>query len=284
MILVTGAAGKTGRAVIRALTAQQKPVRALVRKHQQIDLMKALGAGSVVVGDMRSREILQESLRGIQSVYYICPNVHPEELVIGRTLLETARTAGIERFVYHSVLHPQIEAMPHHWLKMRVEEAIFESGIPFTILQPAAYMQNILVHWDLITGEGAYPIPYGPETKMSMVDLADIAETAARVLSEAGHEGAIYELCGPEVLSQTEVANIIAKKLDRSVRIKTIPISEWELKARKSGMSDYQIKTLVRMFEYYDRYGFCGNSRVLENLLGCPPARLEKFIERTIPQ
>ena len=284
MILVTGAAGKTGRAVIRALTAQQKPVRALVRKHQQIDLMKALGAGSVVVGDMRSREILQESLRGIQSVYHICPNVHPEELVIGRTLLETARTAGIEPFVYHSVLHPQIEAMPHHWLKMRVEEAIFESGIPFTILQPAAYMQNILVHWDLITGEGAYPIPYGPETKMSMVDLADIAETAARVLSEAGHEGAIYELCGPEVLSQTEVANIIAKKLDRSVRIKTIPISEWELKARKSGMSDYQIKTLVRMFEYYDRYGFCGNSRVLENLLGCPPARLEKFIERTIPQ
>ena len=284
MILVTGAAGKTGRAVIRALTAQQKPVRALVRKHQQIDLMKALGAGSVVVGDMRSREVLQESLRGIQSVYHICPNVHPEELVIGRTLLETARTAGIERFVYHSVLHPQIEAMPHHWLKMRVEEAIFVSGIPFTILQPAAYMQNILVHWDLITGEGAYPIPYGPETKMSMVDLADIAETAARVLSEAGHEGAIYELCGPEVLSQTEVANIIAKKLDRSVRIKTIPISEWELKARKSGMSDYQIKTLVRMFEYYDRYGFCGNSRVLENLLGCPPARLEKFIERTIPQ
>lgn len=165
-----------------------------------------------------------------------------------------------------------------------MEAAIFESGIPFTILQPAAYMQNILAHWDHITGEGVYPIPYGPETQMSLVDLADVAEAAARVLSETGHAGAIYELCGPEVLSQTEVAKIIAEKLGRPVRVNTITLDEWALNARESGMSDYQLTTLVRMFEYYDRYGFWGNSRVLENLLGRYPTRLGNFIERTIPQ
>lgn len=282
MILVTGAAGKTGRAVIRALAAQQKPVRALVHKHHQVQSMKALGAGSVVVGDMRSREVLQETLRGIKAVYHICPNVHPEELAIGRAVLESAQSAGIEHFVYHSVLHPQVEAMPHHWLKMLVEEAIFESGLPFTILQPAAYMQNILAQWDRISGEGVYPVPYRPATQMSLVDLADVARAAARVLSEAEHEGAIYELCGPEVLSQTEVAKIIAGKLGRSVRVKPIPIGEWEAGARESGLSDYQIETLVRMFEYYDRHGFCGNSRVLEHLLGRPPARLGDFVKRTI--
>lgn len=282
MILVTGAAGKTGQAVIRALRAQQQPVRALVRKQRQIQLLKSLGAESIVAGDMRAREVLQESLRGIKAVYHICPNVHPEELAIGRTVLATAKAAGIGHFVYHSVLHPQVEAMPHHWLKMRVEEAVFESGIPFTILQPAAYMQNMLAYWDRISGEGIYPVPYRAETQMSLVDLADVAEAAARVLSEAGHAGATYELCGPEVLSQTEVAKIIAGKLGRSVHINTIPISAWEADARGKGMGEYQIETLVRMFEYYDRYGFRGNSRVLENLLGRPPARLDDFIERMI--
>ena len=62
------------------------------------------------------------------------------------TLAEAARRAGIRHLVYHSVLHPQVEAMPHHWQKMRVEEQLFAAGLPYTILQPAAYMQNVLAH------------------------------------------------------------------------------------------------------------------------------------------
>ena len=62
--------------------------------------------------------------------------------------IRAAQSAGVERFVYHSVLHPQVEIMAHHWQKMRVEEQLFESGLSFTILQPAAYMQNVLAGWD----------------------------------------------------------------------------------------------------------------------------------------
>lgn len=282
MILVTGAAGKTGQSILRALTAKKKLIRALVHKGSQVQLMKQLGVHNVIVGDMRSRELLKETFLGIKAVYHICPNVNPDELSIGQSVLSVAKAAGVEQFVYHSVLHPQIESIPHHWHKLRVEETIFESGLSFTILQPAAYMQNILVHWNLITKERIYPIPYGQETRVSMVDLEDIAKVAALVLTETGHEGAIYELCGPVVLSQTEVANIIGQNLGYPVRIEVIPITEWEVNSRKRGMGDYQIKTLIKMFQYYEQYGFWGNSLALESLLGHPASKLTNFIERTI--
>ncbi len=282
MILVTGAAGKTGQSIIRALTSRKTSVRALVHKESQVQLMKALGVHKVTIGDMRSQEVLKKIFLGIKGVYHICPNVNPDELSIGQSVINAAKAAGVERFVYHSVLHPQIESMPHHWQKLRVEEMIFESGIPFTILQPAAYMQNILVHWNLIIKEGIYPIPYGRDTRMSMVDLEDVAKIAALALTETGHEGAIYELCGPEVFSQTEIVNIIGQNLGSPVRVKGIPITEWEFNSRKRGMGDYQIKTLRNMFQYYEQYGFWGNSRVLESLLGHPASRFTDFVERTM--
>ncbi len=73
----------------------------------------------------------------------------------------------MRRFVYHSVLHPQIEAMPHHWAKMRVEEMLFAAGFDLTILQPTAYMQNILGAWRGIVEDGVFRVPYPVETRLS---------------------------------------------------------------------------------------------------------------------
>ena len=156
-ILVTGAAGKTGRAVIRELAARGAPVRAFLRRAEQRSAAEALGAGEVVVGDLRSRETVAAAVAGVASIYHICPNVHPDEIGIGRRVVSAALAAGVERFVYHSVLHPQIEAMPHHWAKMRVEELLFQSGLDATILQPAPYMQNVLAQWRVDRQAGRLP-------------------------------------------------------------------------------------------------------------------------------
>ena len=129
-----------------------------------------------------------------------------QELEIGRSVIAAARTADLRRFVFHSVLHPQTAEMAHHWQKMRVEALLFRSGLDFTILQPAAYMQNVLAGRDLITARGEYRVPYALSTRIGMVDLLDVAEVAARVLSEDGHAGATYELATGERLSQHEVA------------------------------------------------------------------------------
>ncbi len=284
MILVTGAAGKTGLAVIHALTAKGAAVRALVYREDQVQRVRDLGARETIVADMRKQATLAQAVHDVQAVYHICPNVSPDEVKIGRSLISAARTAGVEKFVYHSVLHPQTKTMPHHWKKLQVEALLFESGIPCIVLQPASYMQNVLTAWEAIIVEGVYRVPYGVETRLAVVDLEDVAEVARVVLTQPEHAGATYELAGPEALTQTEVAKILSRRLGRSVRVERIAVDEWISGAHASRMGEYQLGTLVRMFDYYDRYGFWGNPNILAYLLGRLPTTFESFVERTIQE
>ena len=284
MILVTGASGKTGRAVIRALIARGASVRALAHRPDQVQAMQDLGAHEIVVGDMLDQATMASAASGARAIYHICSNMNPDEVAIGQVVIAAARSAGVEHLVYHSVLHPQTEAMPHHWHKLRVEEQLLESGLTYTILQPAAYMQNVLAYWHQIMEQGVYPVPYAVEARLSMVDLEDVAEAAALVLTEPGHNGATYELAGPETLSQVEVAAILSQQLGRRVQAQTVPLDEWERKARASGMNDYAIETLLQMFRYYDGFGLCGNPNVLSWLLHRPAATFSAFIKRTMCQ
>ena len=259
-------------------------MRALVRRDEQTQVVKSLGAKEAIVGDMRDPMTLRQATQSVRAIYHICPNVSPDEIQIGKTAIIAAHDAGVERFVFHSVMHPQTEAMAHHWNKLRVEEALFESGLAYTILQPASYMQNVLGGWKAIVESGVYTVPYAVEARMSMVDLEDVAQAAAVVLTEPGHLGATYELAGPEVLTQTQVAEILSKHLKRPVRAEQITIEEWTRQAQASGMGEYQIETLVKMFQYYDRNSFWGSPHTLTSLLGRTPTEFEAFIERTIRQ
>jgi uncharacterized protein YbjT (DUF2867 family) len=282
MILLTGAAGKTGRAILQALKSKDAHVRAFVRSAKQASAMKESGAKDVIVGDLRDASKLTESLQGIEKVYHICPNVSPDEVAIGENLLAAARSAQVEHFVYHSVLHPQTQAMPHHWKKYQVEEKIFESGLPFTILQPAVYMQNILAHWESIVNQGIYPTPYPVETRISLVDLNDIAQVAAIVLTGPGYENATYELVGTPALSQIEVAEALSEALALPVSPQEISIEAWKENARNGGLGDYQVEVLIKMFRYYARHGLVGNPNVLAWLLGRPPTSFPAFIASAV--
>jgi uncharacterized protein YbjT (DUF2867 family) len=289
MILITGAAGKTGKAVLQKLTKDGQPVKALVFRPAQIQEVEELGAKDIIAGDMRDLDTLKKAMKGVHSVYHICPNVNAHEISIGQKVIAVAAAAGVTHFVYHSVLHPQVEAMPHHWKKMRVEESLFKSGLPYTILQPAAYMQNILANWDTIYKTGKYIVPYAVESRISMVDLEDVALAAVLVLQEASpqknypsHYGATYELVGTAAMTQTEVAEVLTQQLGRLVITEQQPIDVWEQRARASGMGDYQMNTLVKMFRYYENYGLSGNSHVLTWLLNRPATSLDDFVARTI--
>lgn len=280
MILVTGAGGKTGQAVLAALRDRGEPVRAWVRRPEQSDEAERLGAAESIVGDIQSPLIWAQATEGVRAVYHICPNMYPYETTVGAMALQAARRAGIEHFVYHSVLHPQSEEMPHHWHKLRVEEWIFESGLDFTIVQPAAYMQNVLAYRSKIEDDGNYPIPYPVTTRMSLVDLRDVAAVVATVLTTPGHTGAIYELAGPQILTQDEIAAILSQQLGRPVRAEALSLDDWEVNARRSGLADYAVDTLLRMFRYYAQHGFWGNSNVLRWLLNRAPITFAEWAKR----
>jgi uncharacterized protein YbjT (DUF2867 family) len=234
------------------------------------------------MGDMADVATLKRLLRGARAVYHICPNMHPDEERIGMALLACAKASTIEHFVYHSVLHPQTVAMPHHWQKMLVEDHIFASGIPFTILQPAAYMQNLLAYWQTVSLTGYYRVPYPVMARISLVDLRNVAEVAARVLAEPGHEGATYELVGTAPMTQVDVAAVMGRVLAREVTAEQVPLDVWERQARSSGLNAYAVETLLKMFRYYAEVGLVGNSNVLRWLLEKEPTSLETFAANTL--
>ena len=281
MILVTGAGGKTGRAFIQA-AAKREPLRGLSRRPEQIPELKALGAAQAIHADLRDEAALRTAMQGVRAVYHICPNMSPDELVIGKLVIGEARAARVGHFVYHSVLHPQIGKMPHHWQKLRVEELLFESGLPFTVLQPAPYMQNLLAGWQNIVEDGLLQVPYSVDSKFSFVDIEDVAEAVALVLTGPGHVNAIYELAGTLPVSHVEVAEIFSRRLNRDVRAEKEEIRDWRLRA--TAMSEYAVETLVRMFEYYDQWGLAGSPNALKWILKREPASFEKFIDRMLKE
>jgi uncharacterized protein YbjT (DUF2867 family) len=278
MILITGAAGKTGKAITQALVAQGESVRALVYRDEYIQTLESLGAEDIIVGDMSDYSSVGHAFSGIRAIYHICPNMSPDETMIGRNVIDAAKAAGDPHFVYHSVLHPQTESMPHHWQKLRVEEMLIESGLPFTILQPTAYVQNILAHWKMIREQGIFPVPYSVEARSSLVDLNDVAQVAADVLTSAGHFGATYELVGTESISQVEIAEVLGDKLGQPVKAQEITHEDWKQTARASGLGDYQLDALIEMFKFYGQHGFAGNTNILRWLLGREPTSFEEFI------
>jgi NAD(P)H dehydrogenase (quinone) len=281
MILITGAAGKTGKAIIRALLARGAAVRAFVRSPAHEASLKAMGLQETVAGEMDDPGALSQATRGVEAIYHICPNVSPYEVSFAKALLDAATSSGVSRIIYHSVLHPQIEAMPHHWSKMRVEEMLLGSPLDVTVLQPAAYMQNILAEWDRMVSSGLYRVPYPVKTRLSLVDLDDLAEAAAMVLTNAGHSGATYELVGTPPLSQTEIAETFSKVLGKPVRAEAESVEVWGRRASAAGMSDYSRETLAKMFRAYARDGLKGNPNVLGWLLAREPTSLAAFATRT---
>ena len=283
MILVTGAAGKTGKAVVKTLAVTGARVRAMVRRPEQAAALQALGAAEVRVGSFEDAEALRHAAAGVRAVYHICPNVSGDELAFAQAVAAAARAARVGRFVYHSVLHPQIEAMPHHWRKMRVEEMLFTAGFALTILQPTAYMQNIFNQWRDLVEEGVLRVPYPAETPISLVDLDDVAAAAAVVLTQDGHGGAIYELAGTPPLSQRAVAAAIGAVLRKDIRIEVQSIEAWQARASAGGMGEEERATLAAMFRYYAGHGLQGNPNTLRWLLGRAPNDLGEFLARQRP-
>lgn len=281
MIVVTGAGGKTGRAMIQVLASRGQRVRALVRSEQQASAAIEAGAAEAVQVDLLEPSSLTPAFAGAQAIYHICPNVHPGELEIGRNSITAAQQAGVERFVLHSVLHPHTQAMPHHWNKLLVEELLINSGLGFTILQPASYMQNVLGEWWRVRLRSQYHVPYSVAARFSPVDLLDVAEAAAIVLTTPNHDGAIYELAGPEIHTPETMAHEMGEAFGKLVTAVQVDLEEWR---KGIDLDEQRIEMLIRMFEYYASHGLWGNSRVLADLLGRRPTSLREFLSRIVQE
>lgn len=242
------------------------------------------GATEAVAGDMMDQKAVNDAFADVSAVYHICSAINPNEFQIGNTMIEAAREAKVEKFVYHSVLHSVLQDMPHHQKKLVVEEFLVNSGVPYTIVQPAVFMQNILDSWDVLKDEGIFRQKFftSEETRMCMLDLEDLAEAASIILMNPGHTGATYELSGPENLSLSDMTAILKRHLEREIKVETPNDEIFLAQLRKFGADDYRADTLLKMFQHYNEYGFIGNPNVLTWLLGRKPNGFSAFVLRML--
>jgi uncharacterized protein YbjT (DUF2867 family) len=261
-----GASGKTGRAVTGALAARGFSVRAAVRSPSSREAVYAAGASELALLDLATGEGLEDAVDGVWAVYHLAPNVHPDEVGMAERVTSAAKTAGVQRLVFHSVLHPDDASMPHHLRKAQAEEVVRAGGVPWTVLRPAAYHQNLLP----AALDGELAVPYSVDAPFSNVDLADVALVAATVLADAGHEDETYDLAGPEVLSVREMASQASEVLGRRVTAVETDRLAWH-QGPGSALPETARRDLLAMFESYDRSGLVGGSAWLWARLGHLP-------------
>lgn len=275
LALVIGATGKTGLAVTRALAARGVEVRAGIHSSRATEAAYAAGATETAELDLVTGSGLEAAFAGVQAVYHLAPNVHPDEAGMARSMVDAAARAGVTRFAYHSVLHPDDTSMPHHLRKAEAEAIIRAREPGSTILRPAAYHQNLL---DAARG-GRIAVPYSLDAPFSNVDLEDVAEVAAMVLTDPGHAGRTYELAGPEILTVRDLAEIASAMLGRDVEAVMVPLDEWAAGPGAS-LSEQARDALMAMFRAYEREGLVGDPSVLARLLGRPPMTWGAALER----
>lgn len=269
-IAITGAAGKTGRAVAEAVYDLGHDVIPVVRR--------ARGLSGERIADLDDAAAMSDALSDADAVYLIAPNVHPDELGLLRPTIDLCEQSAI-RVVYHSVMHPHVPAMPHHIAKADVEAALRESTLRWSILQPASYMDNVLAPVvAAMHTEGDWVQPYDITTPFTPVALEDVAASAATVLTDETHAYATYEIAGPERLSSEQQAKTLRTELDRPIEVRA-DRDAWE-QVVGAHLPDEARRRLGLMFDYYDVHGFAGNPNVLAWLLGRQPVTFTEWVRR----
>ena len=277
LILVTGASGKTGRACISHLVEKGAKVRALVRRSDAAVWLRANGVADAIVGDMFDNHVLESACLGVGKVLHICPPMHPDEDVLANGMIAAAKKANVDQFVLWSVLHPHID-VPHHRRKQRAESALIDSGLTFTILQPGRYMQHLESIWPQVLATGVHAFPFSTMSRFSLAHLDDLATAAANVLTMTGHANAIYEMAGPQAISQVNCAQIISDIIHQDIKAEAASLEAFIAKARASGLPEWRIETLAVMNRHYDAHGLEGNGNVLRWLLGREPKSFGDYV------
>ncbi|MFF0310442.1 NmrA family NAD(P)-binding protein [Streptosporangium sp. NPDC004379] len=228
-VLVTGATGRIGRAVVDLLTDAGVPVRALMRRPESAATLPA--GVEIVTGDLTVPESLDAALHAVGTVFLVWTAPPQTAAAVVDRL-----AARAQRVVYlsapHRTPHPFFrQPNPMAALHAEIERLIAATGLDATIVRPGMFASNALMWWAAaIRGEGVVRWPYGA-AETAPVDDRDVAEVIARILREDGHTGGDYVLTGPESLTQAEQVRVIGDALGRRLTFEELPPDEFRREA-----------------------------------------------------
>ncbi len=233
-ILVTGATGKQGGATMRHLRERGFPVRALTRDPDKASARALMGKGTEVVrGDMNDPASLGRALDGAYGVFSVqTPYESGVEAEVrqGKSLAEAAQRAGVSHFVYTSVgSADQHTGIPHFDSKFQIEEHIRGLGLPFTILRPVFFMENLLTVKSMIA-DGRIALPLTPDCKLQMIAVDDIGALATIAFEHPQKWlGRSLDIAG-DGISMDALAALLTRVVGHEVHYTQVPWDEYQRK------------------------------------------------------
>ena len=274
MILVTGAGGQVGSAVLAELRAGGQPVRAVHRSPAKTNQARAAGH-EAVTADLSEPATLPTAFDGGRALFLLGAM---SELQAEQELnaVQAAQAAGITRVVKLSVWRAAEELTPIARLHRPAERALEASGLDWTFLRPNFYMQNFLRQaGQIASGSFAQPASDAP---VSFVDVRDVARVAAHVLTSAGHGGTSYDITGPEALSYDQAAAVLGRVLGRPVQFAGLTDEQARAGMLRGGLPEFYADALVEVGRAYRNGGAGTVTSTVRDLTGQAPVSFEQFV------
>lgn len=277
MILVTGASGTVGGAVLEEVRRAGKPFKAMYRSQE--DAAKVPAGMATVAADFAEKESLRRALRDVQSVFLVCAPI-PDLVQLESNVIDACLESGVKHVVLNSALgagdYPKSFPSWHR----KVEDKLKASGLGYTIFRPNSFMQNILAYnAPSIRAQSAFYAAMG-KARISYLDVRDLAAVMAKALASPGeYAEKIIELNGPEAVTNAELAERISRVAGRPVQFVDIPEAAQRKAMLDLGMPVWQVDALLDLQRYYTGGQGGEVTDVLPRLLGRPPKSLNEFLD-----
>jgi uncharacterized protein YbjT (DUF2867 family) len=272
-VLTVGATGQFAGLVVPTLVATGLHVRALVHDPGKAEQVRAAGVAETVSGDLRDLDSMRAALDGMDGLFLILPAFAPDTARLGTAMVAAAQAAGVRRVVFSGVYHPSLSLVNHADTRP-IEEALYDSDLEFTVLQPAMYMQGLIGSWTSSVRDGVFAMPYSKDSAMTFVDYRDVAEVAAVAFATDELLNGTFELAAGGMVTRTELAALMSRHAGRDVVAVDV-----EPDLALDGMPGGPMRDgLTAMFDAYTTHGFHGgNNLVLRSILGRAPRTLDAF-------
>lgn len=276
MILVTGASGNVGSALLKELRAGGHAVRAGYHSPERARDEAAAGHDAVAI-DLSRSGTLPPALAGVATVFLLAgtgAGQPGQEL----NLIEAAKASGAKRVVKLSVWRCDEGLTPIARGHQPGEDALRASDLAWTFLRPNFYMQNFARQMATPIRETRSFAQPAADAPISFVDTRDIARVAARVLTTSGHDGRIYDITGPEALTYDQAAGILTAVLGEKVRFRGLTDDEARTDMLARGLPPGYADALIEVSRAYRNGGVERVTSAVSDLTGRPPVSFETFV------
>ncbi len=276
---VTGATGQLGRLVVDKLKGKVSAdsIVALVRNPG-----KAADLGvEARAFDYTKPEGMVASLKGIDKLLLISGNELGQRLPQHKAVIEAAKQAGVNQFVYTRVLHADTSSLGLATEHLGTEVALKASGLVYTILRNGWYTENYTGSAKGAIGAGAF-IGCAGDGKIASASRADYAEAAAVVLAGEGHENKIYELAGDEAYTLTELAAEISRQTGKPIPYNNLTETEYTKILKSFGLPEAVAEMLADSDTGASKGGLFDDTKQLSALTGHPTAPLATVLAGAI--